>query len=107
MERHDLDYIYMELENKYDLLLTNTYALDCGYTADMKVLCGESTFGKFNLYKEDDDWDEFVFSVEYATPRMNRYSLTTEMYTHWHPQSREQALNDVIAFMEGTHKYLL
>jgi hypothetical protein len=45
--------------------------------------------------------------VEYATPRKERWSLTTEKYTHWHPQSREQALNDVIAFMEGTHRFLL
>ena len=107
MDKHDLDFIYEHLKNKYDLILTNTFALDSGYTIDVKVLCGESIFGKFNLYKEDDEDDEFVFSVEYAIPRKKRWSLTPEKYTHWHPQSREQALNDVIAFMEGTHRFLL
>ena len=107
MGKHDLDFIYEQLKNKYDLILTNTFALDSGYTIDVKVLCGESILGKFNLYKEVDDWDEFVFSVEYATPRKERWSLIPEKYTHWHPQSRDQALNDVIAFMEGTHRFLL
>ena len=107
MGKHDLDFIYEQLKTKYDLILTYTFALDSVYTIDVKVLCGESIFGKFNLYKEVDDWDEFVFSVEYATPRKKRWSLTPEKYTHWHPQSREQALNDVIAFMEGTHRFLL
>ena len=107
MDKHDLDFIYEQLKNKYDLILTNTFALDSGYTIDVKVLCGESIFGKFNLYKEDDDCDEFVFTVECAAPRKPRWYLAAEKYTHWHPQSREQALNDVIAFMEGTHRFLL
>ena len=107
MEQHDLDNIYEQLKDKYDLLLTNTFALDSGYTIDVKVLCGKSIFGNFNLYKEDDDWDEFVFSVELAIPRKPRWYLAAQKHTHWHPQSREQALNDVVAFMEGTHKFLL
>lgn len=107
MENNDIEIIYEQLKDQYDLLLTNTFALDSGYTIDVPVLCGESVFGKFNLYKEDDDWDEFVFSVEYVEPRRPRWYLPAEKYTHWHPQSREQAQRDVIAFMEGTHKFLL
>ena len=107
MGNNDIEIIYEQLKDKYDLLLTNTFALDSGYTIDVKVLCGESIFGKFNLYKEDEDWDEFVFSVEYATPRRSRWNLSVEKYTHWHPYSREQAQEDVIAFMEGTHRFLL
>lgn len=95
MMRHDLDIIYEQLIDKYDLLLTNTFALDAGYTIDVKVLCGESVIGKFNLYREYDDCGEFVFSVEYAP----------DLYTHWHPYSREQALEDVVNFMEGKCKW--
>ena len=88
-------------------MLTNTFALNCGFTIDVKVLCGESKLGKFQLYKENEDWDEFVFSVEYAKPKRTLLNPLGEKYTHWHPQSREQALEDVVAFIEGTHKYVL
>ena len=107
MGNNDIEIIYAQLKDKYDLLLTNTFALDSGYTIDTKVLCGKSTFGKFNLYKENDDWDEFVFTVEYAVSRKPRFYLPAEKYAHWHPQSREQALNDVVAFMDGTLEFLL
>lgn len=107
MDKHDLDFIYEQLKNKYDLILTNTFALNSGYTIDVKVLCGESAFGKFHLYKEDDDCDEFVFTVELASPGKPRWYLSAEKYTHWHPQSRDQALKDVAAFMEGTLNFLL
>ena len=107
MERNDLEIIYWQLKDKYDLLLTNTFSLDDGYDIDVPVLCGQSVFGKFHLYKEEEDWDEFVFTVELAIPRKPCFYLAKEKYTHWHPQSREQALNDVVAFMEGTHRFLL
>ena len=108
MKKHDLDIIYDQLKDKYDLLLTNTFALDDGYTWDMKVIRGVSVFGRFDLYKEDDDDDQFVFSVDYTNPRKPSCDhLFDGKYTHWHPQSVEQALNDVVAFMEGTHKSLL
>ena len=73
------------------MLLSNTFALNAGYTIDVKVICGASPKGKFHLYKEYDDSSEFVFSVEYATEKA---------YTHWHPYSIEVAMNDMIAFME-------
>lgn len=95
MEKHDLEIIYEQLKDKYDLVLTNTFSLDDGYTIDVKVLCGKTSIGRFHLYKENDAWDEFVFSVEYAQVKPG------EEYTHWHPQSRNQAMRDVVAFMEG------
>ena len=104
MEQNDLEFIYKQLKDKYDLVLTNTFALDVGFTIDVPVLCGESKLGKFHLYKEHDGAYEFVFSVEFATPKKPRWYLPKEKYTHWHPQSGEQALEDVIAFMEGTLK---
>ena len=96
MEKHDLGSIHEQLKDKYDLLLTNTFALDDSYTIDVPVLRGVSALGRFDLYKEDEDQNEFVFSVEYAQPNAG------EKYTHWHPQTKEQAMRDVIAFMEGT-----
>ena len=107
VKKHDLDIIYNQLKDRYDLLLTNTFALNCGYTWDMKVIRGKSVFGTFDLYKEDDDDDQFVFSVVYTNPRKPSCYLFDGKYTHWHPQSVEQAIEDVVAFMEGTHKFLL
>ena len=107
MEKHDLDIIYDQLKGRFDLVLTNTFALDDGYTWDMKVIRGKSILGRFDLYKEDDDDNQFVFSVEYTNPRKLNCHLADGKYTHWHPQSVEQAINDVVAFMEGTHKFLL
>ena len=107
MEKHDLDIIYEQLKDKFDLLLTNTFSLDAGYSIDVKVLCGTSVIGTFNLYKEDDDWDEFVFTVELAKPRRSLFPpFSIEKHTHWHPQTIEQAMKDVVAFMNGTLKGL-
>ena len=107
MKNSDLEFIYNQLKDKYDLVLTNTFALNAGYEIDVPVLCGSSALGRFELYKEDEDWDEFVFTVEFAAPKKLRWSLAEEKYTHWHPQTKEHALEDVIAFMEGTHKFCL
>ena len=107
MEINDLKVIYEQLKDKYDLVLTTTFALDAGYTIDIPVLCGSSALGRFELYKEDGDCDEFVFSVEFATPKKRKWHLSSEQGTHWHPQSLEEAIADVVAFMEGTHKYCL
>ena len=106
MNCNDLEFIYEQLKSKYDLLMTNTFALDAGYTIDVPVLCGKSTLGRFHLYKEDEGWDEFVFTVEFATPRKPRWYLPKEKYTHWHPLTKEQALEDVIAFMDWTADWL-
>ena len=110
MVNNDLEFIYEQLKNKCDLLLTNTFALDNGYTIDVPVLCGESVLGKFELYVDDDFQDgsyEFVFSVTFPAPKKRSWFFSADTGTHWHPQTKEQALMDVIAFMEGTHKYCL
>ena len=110
MVNNDLEFIYEQLKSKYDLLLTNTFALDAGYTIDVPVLCGESVLGKFELYVDDDFQDgsyEFVFSVTFPAPKKRSWFFPADTGTHWHPQTKEQALEDVIAFMDGTHKFCL
>ena len=99
MENNILETLYEQLKGKYSLLLTNTFSLNAGFDVDFQVICGESELGKFYLYSEycvEDDYG-FNFSVD----------LPNGEYTHWHPQTKEQALSDVIAFMEGTHRYCL
>lgn len=54
MENHDLELIYNQLKDKYDLVLTNTFALNDGYEIDVPVLCGTSVLGSFQLYVDDD-----------------------------------------------------
>ena len=106
MANNDVELIWEQLKDQYTLSLTNTFSLNMGFNVDLKVLCGESVLGRFYLYKED-DFDELVFTVEFAKPRKPRWYLPAEKYTHWHPHSREQAQKDVIAFMDGSHKFLL
>ena len=107
MKNYDLEFIYNQLKDKYDLVLTNTFALNAGYEIDVPVLCGSSALGRFELYKEDANWEEFVFTVEFATPKKHKGHHSSEQGTHWHPQSLEEAMTDVIAFMEGTHQFCL
>lgn len=75
-------------------MLTNAFALNMGFDVDIKVLSGKSSLGTFALYKDNEEWDEFVSSVD----------LHNDTYTHWHPYTKEEALNDVVAFMQGTLK---
>ena len=83
MENNDLEFIYNQLKDQYDLVLTNAFALDTGFNADINVLSGKSLFGTFYLYKATDP--EFIFEV----------NLSDGTYTHWHPDSKEEALQDV------------
>ena len=99
MENNILEILYAQLKDKYDLLLTNTFSLNAGFKVDFQVLYGESRIGKFYLFSEyfvDGDYG-FNFSVDFPNGEG----------THWHPRTKEQALEDVIAFMEGTHKCCL
>ena len=105
MNNKSLEFIYEQLQDKYDLVLTNTFALECGYSIDVPVLCGTSVLGNFHLYFDDDFQDsryyQFVFSVKFPHPKKRVWFMPKEEGTHWHPQSVDEAINDVIAFMEG------
>ena len=92
MVNHDIHILYDQLSGKYNLLLTNTFALNDGFTIDVPVLLGETPKGRFYLYKEYEDSSEFVFPVTYSSGES----------THRHPCSIEIALDDIISFMEDT-----
>ncbi len=88
----ELTFIYEKLKSKHDLTLTNTFALNEGYTIDVPVIRGKSDDGRFDLYKEG---DMFVFSVEF-------YNKTgEEKYSHGHPYNVNDAIKYIEKFMSG------
>lgn len=93
MENHDLQFIYEQLKDKYDLQLSD----------DKTILTGKTALGNFQLTGE---CDEFMFEIEFAKGRRTLWSpLFGEKYHHCHPSSIEDAEECVIGFMEGTRKY--
>lgn len=91
----DLNSVYNQIKDKYQVVLTNTYALANGredFDEDFQILYGTSSAGKFMLY---DNGLNIIFDADKADGT----------YTHWHPIDDEDAINDVILFMGGTSKY--
>ena len=66
---NEIELIYDKVKDKYNLTLTNSFALNEGFTWDVPVIYGESQQGRFWLYADEDVPNphgiEFVFSVEY------------------------------------------
>ena len=89
MKYKDLEIIYEQLKDKYDLVLTNSFARDVRYTIDFPILCGESSLGEFEFYH---DGAMFVLSVD----------KTDGSSTHCHPLDTSAAIEDISAFMDGT-----
>lgn len=105
---NDIELIYSKLKDKHPLIFTNTFSLDEGFTWDVPVICGKSSLGRFWLYADEDTPDphgcDFVFTVEYE--KRKPFSKQTEIcYTHWHPQSIEDAARDADQFMTGELKF--
>ena len=94
----DLEYLYEKYKNKYELILTRTSQLNLKFTIDEDVLVGESKLGKMYLYKQD-EYFEFVFSVEYKTT--NIFGKEKIKHTHWHPQDFFEASDDLDKFMSN------
>ena len=94
----DLEYLYEKYKNKYELILTRTSQLNLKFTIDEDVLVGESKLGKMYLYKQD-EYFEFVFSVEYKTT--NIFGKEIIKHTHWHPQDFFEASDDLDKFMSN------
>lgn len=88
--------VYGLLKDTYSLTLTNTIALDDGFTIDCPIIVGKAHGKMLYLYDEDDGC--FVLDV------MNEEKTKG---THWHPWDVADAVADVITFMEGGEEYPL
>lgn len=90
----DVTAVYETLKERFPLTLTSAYALENGsedYDGDYVMVCGTSSVGTFQLY---DNHLHGVFDVD----------LADGSYTHWHPYDVAEAVEDVIAFMQGVCK---
>ena len=92
MIMNDIELIYEKIKDEYDLILTNSLALDDGFSWDVPVITGESALGKFYLYADrntkEPKGEQFVFSV-------------ADRQIHWHPQTIDDAICDIKEFMSG------
>ena len=91
---NDVKAVYDQLKDRYDLTLTNTFALDEGFTADMPVIVAKAHGLILELY----DADILVLDVMNAEHTAG---------THWHPYDIDAAVADVVEFMEGKREYKL
>ena len=89
----DLKAIYEQLKNQYELVLTNTIALDEGFTVDCPILVGKAHGQIMQLYL---DCEMFVMDVMDAAQTKG---------THWHPSGVESAIEYIVEFMDGKSDY--
>lgn len=87
--------VYEQLKDRYDVTLTNTLALDDGFTIDCPIVAGQAHGQEIWLYEYD---GLFVMDVMDAGRTMG---------THWHPNDVENAVRDIVEFMEGRSDYAL
>jgi hypothetical protein len=92
---NDLKVIYEQLKDRYALVLTNTAALDEGFTVDCPILVGKAHGQIIELYL---DCEMFVMDVMDAAQTKG---------THWHPNDVESAIEYIVEFMEGKSDYEL
>lgn len=90
---NDVFDIYNALKDKYSLLMTNTLALDDGYTVDYPVLVAKAHGQAVRLYVDD---GYFVFCV---------IDEAKDAETHLHPCDTQQALSFLVEFMDGRTDY--
>ena len=91
----DVITVYKQLKDRYELILTSTFALDEGFTVNCPVIVGKSHGQIFELYEYDGD---FVLDVLDAKHTKG---------THWHPNDVQSAIADIVEFMEGRSDYKL
>lgn len=89
----DLKAVYEQLKSQYELTLTNTFALDEGFTVDCPILVGQAHGQIIELYVDD---DMFVLDVMDAEKTKG---------THWHPYNVSSAAGDIVEFMDGKSDY--
>lgn len=85
----DLESVYAQLKDRYDLTLTTGLKVDAGFGWDLPVLTGKSGKATFYLY---DNGANII--LDYNTE-------TGISHNHWHPEDEAEAVGLVIEFMEG------
>ena len=85
--------VFKQLEHRYNLILTTTFALDEGFTIDCPIVVGKAHGQIIELYE---DGDMFVLDVMDEAQTMG---------THWHPYDVESAVAHMVEFMEGKSDY--
>lgn len=85
--------VFEQLKDRYPLVLTNTMALNEGFTIDCPILVGKAHGQIIELYS---DGDMFILDVMDEAQTKG---------THWHPYDVEDAVEDIIEFMEGKSDY--
>lgn len=86
--------VYEILKNRYDLRLTNSFALNEGFTADMPVIVAKAHSLILELYSDG----MLVLDV---------MDEARTKGTHWHPLDVEAAVADIVDFMENKPQYKL
>ena len=89
----DVITVYKQLKDRFDLFLTTTTALDESFTIDCPIIVGKAHEQIVELYS---DGDMFVLDVMDAEQTKG---------THWHPDDVEDAVDDIVEFMEGKTDY--
>lgn len=89
----DLLSVYEQLKDRYPLILTNTAALNEGFTVDCPIIVGKAHGQILELYK---DGNLFVLDITDGAHTAG---------THWHPNNAENAVSDIVEFMEGKSDY--
>ena len=91
----DLTAVYRQLKDKYNVILTNTFAVDDGFEMDCPILVAKAHGQILWLYEYG---GEFVLDV------MDAEEING---THWHPWDVSEAVTDITEFMEGKSDYRL
>ena len=91
----DVFAVFEQLKDRYPLEMTNTFALDMGFTMDCPILVGRAHGRILWLYMDGCD---FVLDV---------MDEARTMGTHCHPADVEDAVEDIAAFMDGKGNYKL
>ena len=87
--------VYDQLKDRYPLTMTNTFALNEGFTIDCPILVGQAHGQIISLYEYHGD---FVMDVMDAEKTMG---------THWHPINVSEAVDHITEFMEGQSDYIM
>ena len=87
--------VYERLKDRYDLILTTTFALDEGFTIDCPIIVGQAHGHMIQLYEDDEIFVMDVIDIDHTKG------------THWHPYNVDRAVDDIVEFMEGKADYKL